>query len=135
MKLISEWFYSRAYVQLDDIKRGSEPLDESDVDDDDGVDDDRCDRGGCFEDEEGGEQIAESVDPGVTAVTACYVRRIEGAASKTFDPQKHQMQVRNYYTIQARLLFELEYYVNTLGNYSDFMIEEHRFTLTCSQAG
>ena len=99
MKLISEWFYSRAYVQLDDIKRGSEPLDESDVDDDDGVDDDRRDRGGCFEDEEGGEQIAESVDPGVTAVAAGYVRRIEGAASETFDLQKHQLQLRSYYRV------------------------------------
>ena len=100
MKLISEWFYSRAYVQLDDIKRGSEPLDESDVDDDDGVDYDRRDRGGCLEDEEDIEQLAEPVCPGVAGVAAGYVRRIEGAVSKTYDLQKHQLHLRNDYTIQ-----------------------------------
>ena len=89
-------FVSRAYVQLNDIERGAEPLDEGDVDDDDGVDDDGRDRGGYLEDEEGGQQLAEPVHPGVAAVAAGYVGRIEGAVCKNFDLQKLILQQRKY---------------------------------------
>ena len=82
-------------MQLNDIERGAEPLDEGDVDDDDGVDDDGRDRGGYLEDEEGGEQLAEPVLPGVAAVAAGYVGRIEGAVCKLILQQRKYKMLTN----------------------------------------
>ena len=57
-------------MKLNDVEGGPESLDESDVGDDDGVDDDGRDRGRYLEDEEGGEQTAEAMLPGMAAVAA-----------------------------------------------------------------